>query len=188
MGFATDCIHAGQEPDPSTGAIITPIFQTSTYVQEGIGKHKGYEYARTHNPTRRALEKNLAALEGGTDAYCFASGMAATQAVLSLVKAGERVAVSDNVYGGTHRFFTKLLSRYGVAFTFLSIDPMKALFWSAVVNGVIAVPIMAVLMLLAVKPEVMGSFVITRRLRLLGWLATTVMTLVVVAMIATWKN
>ena len=119
MGFATDCIHAGQEPDPSTGAIITPIFQTSTYVQEGIGKHKGYEYARTHNPTRRALEKNLAALEGGTDAYCFASGMAATQAVLSLVKAGERVAVSDNVYGGTHRFFTKVLSRYGVAFTFL---------------------------------------------------------------------
>ncbi|MFI5184304.1 MAG: trans-sulfuration enzyme family protein [Vicinamibacteria bacterium] len=119
MGFATDCIHAGQEPDPSTGAIITPIFQTSTYVQEGIGKHKGYEYARTQNPTRRALENNLAALEGGKDAYCFASGMAATQAVLSLVKTGERVAVSDNVYGGTHRFFTKVLSRYGVAFTFL---------------------------------------------------------------------
>jgi cystathionine beta-lyase/cystathionine gamma-synthase len=119
MGFATDCIHAGQEPDPSTGAIITPIFQTSTYVQEGIGKHKGYEYARTQNPTRRALEKNLAALEGGTDAYCFASGMAATQAVLSLVKTGQRVAVSDNVYGGTHRLFTKLLSRYDIAFTFL---------------------------------------------------------------------
>jgi cystathionine gamma-lyase/cystathionine beta-lyase/cystathionine gamma-lyase/homocysteine desulfhydrase len=119
MGFATDCIHAGQEPDPSTGAIITPIFQTSTYVQEGIGKHKGYEYARTHNPTRRALEKNLAALEGGLDAYCFASGMAATHAVLSLVKAGERVVVSDNVYGGTHRLFTKVLSRYNVEFAFL---------------------------------------------------------------------
>ncbi len=119
MGFATDCIHAGQEPDPSTGAIITPIFQTSTYVQEGIGKHKGYEYARTQNPTRRALEKNLAALEGGADAYCFASGMAATQAVLSLVKTGQRVAVSDNVYGGTHRLFTKLLSRYDIGFTFL---------------------------------------------------------------------
>ena len=74
MGFATDCIHAGQEPDPTTGAVITPIYQTSTYVQEGIGQHKGYEYARTHNPTRRALEKNLAALEGGTDAYCYASG------------------------------------------------------------------------------------------------------------------
>ena len=78
MGFATDCIHAGQTPDPSTGAVTMPIFQTSTYVQEGIGKHKGYEYARTHNPTRRALEKNLAALEGGQDAYCYASGMAAT--------------------------------------------------------------------------------------------------------------
>ena len=119
MGFATDCIHAGQEPDPSTGAIITPIFQTSTYVQEGIGRHKGYEYARTHNPTRRALEKNLAALEGGTDAYCYASGMAATQAVLSMVKTGERVVVSDNVYGGTHRLFTKVLARYDVQFAFL---------------------------------------------------------------------
>jgi cystathionine gamma-lyase/cystathionine beta-lyase/cystathionine gamma-lyase/homocysteine desulfhydrase len=119
MGFATDCIHAGQEPDPSTGAIVTPIFQTSTYVQEGIGKHKGYEYARTQNPTRRALEKNIAALEGGVDAYCYASGMAATQAVLTLVKTGERVVVSDNVYGGTHRFFTKVLARYGVEFAFL---------------------------------------------------------------------
>ena len=119
MGFATDCIHAGQSPDPSTGAVTTPIFQTSTYVQEGIGKHKGYEYARTQNPTRRALEKNLAALEGGTDAYCYASGMAATSAVLTLVKAGQRVVVSDNVYGGTHRFFTKILSRYGVEFAFL---------------------------------------------------------------------
>src|SRR2546428_750035 len=112
MGFATDCIHAGQEPDPSTGAIITPIYQTSTYVQEGLGQHKGYEYARTQNPTRRALEKNLAALEGGTDAYCYASGMAAIQAVLSLVEAGQRVVVSDNVYGGTHRLFTKVLRFY----------------------------------------------------------------------------
>jgi cystathionine beta-lyase/cystathionine gamma-synthase len=119
MGFATDCIHAGQEPDPSTGAIITPIFQTSTYVQEGIGKHKGYEYARTQNPTRRALERNLAALEGGVDAYCYASGMAATQAVLTMVKAGQRVVVSDNVYGGTHRLFTKVLARYDVRFAFL---------------------------------------------------------------------
>ena len=119
MGFATDCIHAGQEPDPTTGAVSTPIFQTSTYVQEGIGRHKGYEYARTQNPTRRALEKNLAALEGGADAYCFASGMAAINAVLSLVKSGERVVVSDNVYGGTHRLFTKVLARYEVAFEFL---------------------------------------------------------------------
>ena len=119
MGFATDCIHAGQEPDPTTGAIVTPIYQTATYVQEGIGKHKGYEYARTQNPTRRALEKNLAALEGGTDAYCYASGMAATNAVMSLLKAGERVVVSDNVYGGTHRLFTKVLSRYGLDFAFV---------------------------------------------------------------------
>ena len=118
MGFATDCIHAGQEPDPSTGAIITPIFQTSTYVQEGIGKHKGYEYARTQNPTRRALERNLAALEGGSDAYCFASGMAATNAVLTLVKAGQRVVCADNVYGGTHRLFTKILGHYGIDFAF----------------------------------------------------------------------
>src|SRR4029078_7844188 len=119
MGFATDCIHAGQEPDPSTGAIVTPIFQTSTYVQQGIGQHKGYEYARTQNPTRRALEKNLAALERGTDAYCFASGMAATNAVMSLIKPGQRGVVSDNVYGGTHRLFTKVLAQYGVEFAFL---------------------------------------------------------------------
>ena len=119
MAFATDCIHAGQEPDPTTGAIVTPIYQTSTYVQQGIGQHKGYEYARTHNPTRRALEKNLAALEKGTDAYCYASGMAATNAVLSLIKPGQRVVVSDNVYGGTHRLFTKILAHYGVAFAFL---------------------------------------------------------------------
>ncbi len=119
MGFSTDCIHAGQEPDPSTGAIVTPIFQTSTYVQESLGKHKGYEYARTHNPTRRALEKNLAALERGADAYCFASGMAAINAVLTLVKKGERVVVGDNVYGGTHRLFTNILAQYGVDFAFI---------------------------------------------------------------------
>jgi cystathionine beta-lyase len=119
MGFATDCIHAGQEPDASTGAIVTPLFQTSTYVQQGIGQHKGYEYARTQNPTRRALEKNLASLERGTDAYCFASGMAATNAVMSLIKPGQRVVVSDNVYGGTHRLFTKILANYGVEFAFL---------------------------------------------------------------------
>jgi cystathionine beta-lyase len=119
MGFATDCIHAGQEPDAATGAVSVPIYQTSTYVQEGLGRHKGYEYARTHNLTRRSLERNLAALEGGQDAYCFASGMAATQAVLTLVKAGQRVVVSDNVYGGTHRLFTKILANYGVEFAFV---------------------------------------------------------------------
>lgn len=126
MGFATDCIHAGQEPDPSTGAVTMPIFQTSTYVQEGIGQHKGYEYARTHNPTRRALERNLAALEGGTDAYCYASGMAATNAVLTLVKQGQRVVVSDNVYGGTHRLFTKVLAHYGVEFAFIDASDAAA--------------------------------------------------------------
>ena len=119
MGFSTDCIHAGQEPDPTTGAVIVPIYQTSTYVQEGIGKHKGYEYARTHNLTRRTLEKNLTALEGGLDTYCFASGLAATNAVLSLVKPGQRVVVSDNVYGGTHRLFTKILAPQGIQFAFL---------------------------------------------------------------------
>src|SRR5258708_17717217 len=114
MGFATDCIHAGQEPAPTTGAVTTPIYQTSTYVQEGIGRHKGYEYARTQNPTRRALERNLAALEGGADAYCYASGMAAIQAVLTLVKTGQRVVVSDNVYGGTPPLFTQGLARHRV--------------------------------------------------------------------------
>lgn len=127
MGFSTECIHAGQRPDPATGAIITPIFQTSTYVQEGIGQHKGYEYARTQNPTRRALELNLAALEGGSDAYCYASGMAATNAVLTLVKSGQRVVVSDNVYGGTHRLFTKLLAPYGIDFAFLDASDAQAL-------------------------------------------------------------
>jgi cystathionine gamma-lyase/cystathionine beta-lyase/cystathionine gamma-lyase/homocysteine desulfhydrase len=126
MAFATDCIHAGQEPDPSTGAIVTPIFQTSTYVQQGIGQHKGYEYARTQNPTRRALEKNLAALEKGTDAYCYASGMAATNAVLSLIKPGQKVVVSDNVYGGTHRLFTKVLAHYGVGFEFVDTSDAAA--------------------------------------------------------------
>jgi cystathionine beta-lyase/cystathionine gamma-synthase len=127
MGFATDCIHAGQEPDPTTGAVTTPIYQTSTYVQEGLGRHKGYEYARTHNATRRALERNLTALEGGIDAYCYASGMAAIQAVLTMVKAGQRVVVSDNVYGGTHRLFTKILARYDVEFAFLDASDAAAL-------------------------------------------------------------
>jgi cystathionine gamma-lyase/cystathionine beta-lyase/cystathionine gamma-lyase/homocysteine desulfhydrase len=124
MGFATDCIHAGQQPDPTTGAVSVPIYQTSTYVQQGIGQHKGYEYARTQNLTRRSLELNLAALEGGEDAYCYASGMAATHAVLTLVKPGQRVVVSDNVYGGTHRLFTKILAGNGIEFAFLdATDP-----------------------------------------------------------------
>ena len=95
--FSTICLHAGQEPDPSTGAIITPIYQTSTYVQEELGKHKGYEYARTQNPTRSALENNLAAIESGKAAFAFASGMAAIGAITSFLKAGDHVVVSDNV-------------------------------------------------------------------------------------------
>src|SRR5258706_7760647 len=97
--FPTVCIHAGQTPEPATGAIITPIYQTSTYVQEELGKHKGYEYARTQNPTRLALERNLAAIEGGTAAFAYASGMAAIAAIASMLKSGDHVVVSDNVYG-----------------------------------------------------------------------------------------
>lgn len=117
--FATVCLHAGQEPDPSTGAIITPIFQTSTYVQEAVGKHKGYEYARTQNPTRAALEANLAAIEGGRAAFAFASGMSAIQAIVSRLSAGDHVVVTDNTYGGTFRLFDKVFTRYGITFSFV---------------------------------------------------------------------
>ena len=126
MGFATDCIHAGQEPDPSTGAIITPIYQTSTYVQEALGKHKGYEYARTQNPTRAALEENVAVLEAGAGACAFASGMAAITAVSTFVKAGEHVVCSNLTYGGTYRYFTKIQARYGVEFTFVDTADAEA--------------------------------------------------------------
>ncbi|MEO6436091.1 MAG: PLP-dependent aspartate aminotransferase family protein [Tepidisphaeraceae bacterium] len=117
--FSTVCIHAGQEPDPSTGAIITPIFQTSTYVQEELGKHKGYEYARTQNPTRAALEHNLAAIEGGKAAYAFASGMAAIGAITSMLNAGDHVVVTDNTYGGTFRLFDKVLTKYQLTFSYV---------------------------------------------------------------------
>ena len=117
--FNTICVHAGQEPDPSTGAIITPIYQTSTYVQEALGKHKGYEYARTQNPTRSALEGNLAAIEGGKAAFAFASGMAATGAVMTLLQAGDHVVVTDNTYGGTYRLFERVLRKYQLDFTYV---------------------------------------------------------------------
>jgi len=117
--FSTLCLHAGQEPDPSTGAIITPIYQTSTYVQEALGRHKGYEYARTQNPTREALERNLSAIEGGREGFAFASGMAAIGAVATLLVSGDHVIVSDNTYGGTFRLFDKVLSRYGLAFSYV---------------------------------------------------------------------
>ena len=117
--FSTVCIHAGQEPDPSTGAIITPIYQTSTYVQEELGKHKGYEYARTQNPTRFALERNVAALERGRAGFAFASGMAAIDALTTLLRAGDHVIVTDNTYGGTFRLFDKVLTRYGLQFSYV---------------------------------------------------------------------
>jgi cystathionine beta-lyase/cystathionine gamma-synthase len=117
--FSTICLHAGQEPDPSTGAIITPIYQTSTYVQEALGKHKGFEYGRTQNPTRMALERNVAAIESGKAGFAFASGMAAIGAVATMLKAGDHVVVSDNTYGGTFRFFDKVLRRYNLTFTYV---------------------------------------------------------------------
>jgi cystathionine beta-lyase/cystathionine gamma-synthase len=117
--FSTICIHAGQTPDPSTGAIITPIFQTSTYVQDELGKHKGFEYARTQNPTRAALEGNVAAIEGGKAAFAYASGMAAIGAISTLLKSGDHVVVTDNTYGGTFRLFDKVLTKYGMEFSYV---------------------------------------------------------------------
>lgn len=119
MGFATDAIHVGQEPDPATGAVVAPIYQTSTYVQEELGKHKGYEYARASNPTRSALERNLARLEGGTHALAFASGMAAINALLTLFKSGDHVVCSHAVYGGVYRLFTRILVNFGLEFSFV---------------------------------------------------------------------
>ena len=117
--FSTICLHAGQEPDPSTGAIVTPIYQTSTYVQDELGVHKGYEYARTQNPTRFALERNIAAIEGGKAGFAFASGMAAIGAIGTLLKAGDHVIVSENTYGGTFRFFDKVLTRVAISFSWV---------------------------------------------------------------------
>jgi len=120
MGFATDALHIGQEPDPATGAIIVPIYQTSTFVQEELGKNKGYEYARTSNPTRAALELNLAALEGGRFSFAFASGMAAINALLSLLKAGDHVVAGHNLYGGTFRLFERVLKDFGLSFSYVN--------------------------------------------------------------------
>jgi len=119
MGFATTAIHIGSEPDEATGAVTVPIYQTSTYAQDALGKNKGYEYARTQNPTRSAVERNIAALEGARFGFAFASGMAAIDATLRLVKAGEHVVVSDNTYGGTARLFTRILANYNVEFDFV---------------------------------------------------------------------
>ncbi len=118
MGFATDAIHVGQEPDPATGAIIVPIYQTSTFVQEELGKHKGYEYARTSNPTRAALERNLAALEGGRYGFAFASGMAAINVLMSLFKSGDHIIAGHNLYGGSFRLFERVLKDFGLSFSY----------------------------------------------------------------------
>src|SRR6476469_5305184 len=124
--FSTVCIHAGQEPDPSTGAIITPIYQTSTYVQDELGTHKGFEYARTQNPTRMALERTLGAIEAGQSGFAFASGMAAIGAIATLLRSGDHVIVSDNVYGGTFRLFDKVLSRYQLSFSYVDTGDLDA--------------------------------------------------------------
>lgn len=122
MKFATKVIHAGIEPDPSTGAIMTPIYQTSTYVQDAPGIHKGYEYARTQNPTRTVLENNLAALENGEYGICFASGMAATDAIIKMLEPGDEVISCNDLYGGSYRIFTKLYQRYGIEFHFADMN------------------------------------------------------------------
>lgn len=119
MKFATKAIHAGQDPDPTTGAVCTPIYQTSTYVQDELGKHKGYEYARTQNPTRSALESCLAAIEDGKYGLAFGSGLAATNTVMNLLSKGDHVIVGDDVYGGTFRIFDKVFTRYGLSFSFI---------------------------------------------------------------------
>jgi cystathionine gamma-lyase/cystathionine beta-lyase/cystathionine gamma-lyase/homocysteine desulfhydrase len=126
QGFATKAIHVGQEPDPSTGAVTVPIFATSTYVQEEIGKNKGYEYARVSNPTRTRLEQNLAALEGGTASRVFASGMAAITAMCTMLKSGDHVVCSHNVYGGVPRLFNQILAHYGMQFSYADTTDLNA--------------------------------------------------------------
>lgn len=122
MKFATKAIHAGMDPDPSTGAIMTPVFQTSTYVQESPGKHKGYGYARGKNPTRTALEKNIAALENAKYGLCFSSGMGATDAVIKLLQPGDEVITGDDLYGGSYRMFTKIYEPLGIKFHFINLS------------------------------------------------------------------
>jgi cystathionine beta-lyase/cystathionine gamma-synthase len=126
MAFATDCIHAGQEPEPVTGAVTYPIFQTSTYVQPRLGEHKGYEYARTKNPTRSVLEANLAALERGKHGYCFASGMSAIDVVFRTLKAGDHAIAGENMYGGSYRLFSRVYEKFGVEFSYVDTSRLEA--------------------------------------------------------------
>ena len=125
MKFATKAIHAGVEPDPTTGAIMTPIYQTSTYVQESPGKHKGYEYSRTHNPTRTALQNALAALENGKHGICYASGLAATDAVLKLFRPGDEIIATNDIYGGTYRIMKKIYEPFGLVFHFVDMSDIS---------------------------------------------------------------
>jgi cystathionine beta-lyase/cystathionine gamma-synthase len=124
--FSTRAIHVGQEPDPTTGATIVPIYQTSTYTQDAVGVHKGYDYSRTVNPTRSALEKQLASLEDGAFASAFSSGVAATAAVLNALRAGDHALVTDDLYGGTYRLFSQVLARYGLEFTYVDMTDLAA--------------------------------------------------------------
>jgi cystathionine gamma-lyase len=126
LGFSTRAVHAGQSPDPATGAIMTPVYLTSTYVQEWPEKHKGYDYARTVHPTRDALQKNLASLEGAAFGLCFASGMAATSTVIEALSPGDHVVCGNDLYGGTYRVFTKVFARFGVKFTFVDTTDLNA--------------------------------------------------------------
>ncbi len=125
MKFATKTIHAGIHPDPLTGAVMTPIYQTSTYAQESPGKHKGYEYARTQNPTRDVLQANLAALENGKFGYCFASGLAATDVMMKLLKPHDEVISTNDLYGGTYRIFRRVFEKYGIKFHFVDMTDLK---------------------------------------------------------------
>jgi cystathionine gamma-lyase len=125
MKFATKVIHAGIEPDATSGAIMTPIFQTSTYVQDAPGEHKGFEYARTQNPTRNVLQNQLAALENGNHGICFASGLAATDAIAKLFSSGDHIISCNDLYGGTYRIFTKVFGRFGMDFTFVDMTDIS---------------------------------------------------------------
>jgi len=118
-GFSTRALHAGQEPDPATGAVVVPIYQTSTFAQEAVGKHRGYEYSRTGNPTRAALEQCIASLEGGAHGLAFASGMAAEAAIMQLLKPNDHTVAVDDLYGGTYRLFRRILEPMGLSFTFV---------------------------------------------------------------------
>src|SRR5437667_6754543 len=125
LGFATRAIHSGQEPDPLTGAVTVPIYPTPTYVQQGIGEHKGYEYSRVSNPTRTRLEENLASLEGGIASRVFASGMAAINAVCTMYKSGDHVVCGNDLYGGVPRLFNQILANFGMEFSYVDTSDPK---------------------------------------------------------------